>query len=68
MRFEKHFSDFCPIIEKKLDFCVEYESFNFISEQKTHLTKMGYSCKFRNKCEIENSANCPLFHKAPKSF
>lgn len=67
MGYKKHFFTVCPIIKKKINFYVEYESFNFASNIVTRSTKVGYDCRCISECRIEDSANCPLFRKAPES-
>ncbi len=62
------FNAFCPLLKKKIDFRVDYEYFNLVGDTSTHSTEMGFDCIHLKECGLEDTINCPLFHKAPEGI
>ena len=63
-KFHKH----CPHLGKETDFYVDYEYINLCGDSHTHSVKVGFSCPSSYECPLENTNDCPLFHKAPEGM
>lgn len=61
----KSYTDYCKYAENKVRILVDYEVIHIAGEYSPSLVKLGFSCPYSNSCTIDDTNNCPLFHKAP---
>lgn len=59
------FYKYCPCLQKETTFYVDYEDINLCGDPQTHSIKIGFSCPSSSECPLEDTNECPLFHKAP---